>query len=141
MIQKAHNIDLDNIYLLEAFLSNAGNTLKYFRYYEKRSLMVVTNHLITEIITIDGFPACYGHLYVDKEVIWLGIAVSEKYRNQKLGTIMMNRLLDNAKKTSYNTIKLSVDNDNIDALRLYEKYGFVVYEKTDDRSFLRLIFS
>lgn len=133
--------------LLKEFIDNAGSSLKSFRYFQKRPLEVIQEHLCTFLLVDEKTPVAYGHLDVTDEetiaancgseeskgkrekTIWLGIAVSEKHTGKGLGLMMMNQLISFAKQHKVPQIKLSVDNENTVAIQLYEKLGFKLLEK------------
>lgn len=141
------SVKYPDIALLKEFVDNAGASLTSFRYFQKRPLEVIQNHICTFLLLDDGKPIAYGHLDVTDEetiasncgseesmgkkekTIWLGIAVSEKYTGKGLGLMMMNQLISFAKQNKVPQIKLSVDNDNAPAIQLYEKLGFKLLEK------------
>ena len=138
-----------DVKLLEQFIAEAGTSLKSFRYFQKRPLEVIKNHLCTFLLLDEGKPVVYGHLDVSDEAtiasncgsdekivptqktIWLGIAVTEKFVGLGLGVMMMNQLISFAKLNKVKEIKLSVDNDNTSAIALYEKLGFKLIEKKE----------
>ncbi len=140
--------------LLQQFLDEAGSSLSSFRYFQKRPLEVIKDHLCTFLLLDNGIPAAYGHLDVSDEAtvashcggeagkrektIWLGIAVSEKYLGLGLGVMMMNQLISFGKQHGVKQIKLSVDNDNEKAIQLYEKLGFTLLEKKETFGFYSL---
>lgn len=59
------------------------------------------------------------------------LVVKGGYRNQGIGTKMIQYACQISKNKGYSHIMLNVDNDNPNAERLYEKLGFVAVE-TDD---------
>lgn len=140
--------------LLRQFIAEAGSSLNSFRYFQKRPLEVIKNHLCTFLLLDNGAPAAYGHLDVSDEatvaahcggeapktekIIWLGIAVSEKYIGLGLGVMMMNQLISFGKTNGVKQIRLSVDNDNEAAINLYKKMGFVLQEKKETFGFYTL---
>ena len=115
--------------MLQQFIDEAGTSLKSFRYFQNRPLEIIKNHLCSFLLLDEEEPVAYGHLDKEKETIWLGIAVSEKHIGIGLGVIMMNQLITFAKQNKVKEIKLSVDNDNISAIKLYEKLGFKLAEQ------------
>ena len=117
-------IKYPDVKLLQQFIDEAGTSLKSFRYFQNRPLEIIKNHLCSFLLLDEEEPVAYGHLDKEKETIWLGIAVSEKHIGIGLGVIMMNQLITFAKQNKVKEIKLSVDNDNISAIKLYEKLGF-----------------
>lgn len=69
---------------------------------------------------------------LENNTIYLSyLVVKGGYRNQGIGTKMIQYACQISKNKGYSHIMLNVDNDNPNAERLYEKLGFVVVE-TDD---------
>ena len=117
---------------LEAFLKSAGNSLATFRYFQKRPLSVISNHLVTYLLEDhEGKAIAYAHLDKEDETIWLGAAVAESSIGKGYGKIIVTALLNFASTNNVSEIKLSVDNDNIAAIKLYEKHGFVLLEQRE----------
>lgn len=63
----------------------------------------------------------YGH--VDEDTPSLAMALFEEYRNQGIGTMLMNAMLQRLKQAGYRQVSLSVQKANY-AIRMYEKAGF-----------------
>lgn len=128
--------------LVRNFLSRAGTSLRTFRYFETRSVEVVSRHLVTLLGydppdgTRSGPPISYGHIDVDEQgKHWLGICVAESHaRRRGFGKRMTEALLRHAEQRGVTEIRLSVDVDNDIACRLYRKFGFVVY-RSESRDF------
>ncbi|MBO4299002.1 MAG: GNAT family N-acetyltransferase, partial [Clostridia bacterium] len=57
----------------------------------------------------------------------LGISVRKDYWRQGIGSALMQRLIAFAVQCGYEQIELTVESKNHRALRLYMKYGFMVY--------------
>ena len=53
------------------------------------------------------------------------ISVRKEYWNQGIGTEMLKRIVEQAKKMKIRTIELEVISDNIRGINLYHKMGFV----------------
>lgn len=68
-----------------------------------------------------------GYGYVDDCTPELSIAILPRYRNQGLGTGLLNRMIDEAGK-QYAGLSLSVGSAN-PAKRLYERLGFEVIDQ------------
>ncbi|QGQ96495.1 GNAT family N-acetyltransferase [Paenibacillus psychroresistens] len=66
-----------------------------------------------------------GYGFVDNETPELGIAIRSDYVKQGIGTALMKGIMQKAELEGYNALSLSVDPDNLLAVRLYEKLGFV----------------
>lgn len=113
-----------NITDLKIFIDNAGRSLKTFRYFQSRPLKIIENHIITVLLFSENIPVAYGHLEKEGENIWLGIAVSYAYKSNGYGNLILNYLINYAVIHNIKNIKLTVDKDNIVAIKLYEKNGF-----------------
>ena len=121
-----HHISSENIHLVKSFLTLLGDGTESFRYFARRPVEIVLNHLLT-VVLLDGqeSPVAYGHL--DKEGIhlWLGIAVAQKAQGSGLGKMMLHHLIDYARTRGELSITLTVDKHNTKAIRLYEANNFV----------------
>jgi len=122
-------VDIANTYLLESFIQRAGASLSTFRYFATRPLSVVKNHACTWVIEENQEVEAYGHLDREGETVWLGIAVTYHSRGRGLGRQMMRRLIDSATTLRIPTVRLSVDNSNIAAIQLYERFDFRLISK------------
>ncbi|MBK6626080.1 MAG: GNAT family N-acetyltransferase [Flavobacteriales bacterium] len=118
-------IGADDGLLLQAFLDGAGDALRSFRYFAKRTPDVLRQHACTWLWMEGEEPVAYGHLDREGDVVWLGIAVQERHWGHGHGARMMRLLLDSAQGMGITALRLSVDADNHTAIRLYERYGFV----------------
>lgn len=125
-----------NVNLINQFLLNAGSSLKTFRYFEKRSLETIQNHLITYVLVKENQVIGYGHLEREIDKVWLGIAISESQLGKGFGLYLMNTLVDFARKLQIKTLHLSVDKVNLGAIKLYEKVGFLKINELNENSFL-----
>ena len=66
---------------------------------------------------------------MENNTIYLSyLVVKEGYRNQGIGTKMIQYACRISKNKGYSYIMLNVDDDNLNAERLYEKLGFVEAE-------------
>jgi ribosomal protein S18 acetylase RimI-like enzyme len=110
--------------LLEDFLSRLTLGKKSFRYFDRRPLSIIEQHVSTLLLMKDGRPVAYGHLDQEGDTVWLGIAVADEERGKGYGKQMMNALFHRARELSIDVITLTVDQDNTIAQRLYERLGF-----------------
>ncbi len=77
------------------------------------------------------FPAAEkGYGYVSDDIPELSIALLSGYRNQGIGTALLNCLLEEARQ-HYAALSLSVSADN-PALRLYQRLGFEVIDQNSN---------
>jgi ribosomal protein S18 acetylase RimI-like enzyme len=137
---KILKIDDSNLGLLRRFISLIGTSGSSFRYFHSRPAEIISNHVATLLGLDDaGTPVCYGHLDREEDIVWLGICVAEGHTAQGLGAKMMTALLDYGDKAGIREIKISVDNNNLSGIRLYEKKGFRLISRNDNISFYRRI--
>lgn len=112
-------------YKLFKKITNIDYTLAYLEYY----LMYVDEHLvgISGLYQIPGF----------KDEMWLGwYGINPNYRRKGYGQLLLQYAIDKAKKMGITTLRLYTDyDDNKNAVKLYEKMGFVgekyTYENLD----------
>lgn len=110
--------------LVERFIEMAGRSLETFRYFSTRPTSVISNHLVTLVGTEDGVPVAYGHLDPESGCTWLGVCVAEKWVGAGKGAEVMSALLEFADAGGI-LVSLTVDEDNLRARKLYEKFGFI----------------
>lgn len=124
---KIIEISCDNIVHLENFLKNEMPTS--FRYYNKRNIDVIKNHELTVILMLGNIEIGYAHIDIDiDKKIWFGICVLEQYIGRGYGNHIMEYVLNHPKIIKLNRIYLSVDNDNLNAIKLYKNHNFVLNE-------------
>ena len=82
---------------------------KYFIYEEKSNIIGVVN---------------YYDLYERFEIVY--IEVKEEFRNQKIGSKLMDYLMEIGRSKNIENITLEVNVNNNFAIKLYEKYDFKV---------------
>ena len=121
------DITLDNINVLEEFITKNIEGAKYFRYYNKRSYDVIKNHIKTKLYFNNAKCIGYGHLDYE-EKIWLGIMVADDSIGKKYGNFIMDDLSKNIEQDIF----LSVDKTNISAINLYEKKKFEIIQEYED---------
>lgn len=110
---------------IDAFIELAGASLETFRYFQDRDPVdAISSHLMT-VIGFDGdAPIAYGHLDQDREGhVWLGLCVATPYQRRGHGHRIMRALMSHADHGNLD-VKLTVDDTNVVARRLYERYGF-----------------
>lgn len=118
---------------LREFLSIAGDSLKTFRFYEKRSTSFVDT--LEDVLWVEsprGETIGYGHIDYDGKRRWLGICVAEKYRGRGIGKFIMKELIADA----VSDLHLAVDLENHGAFRLYQKFGFVETHRDEKYIFM-----
>lgn len=138
-MNKIIKVDTSNINLLQDFINNLGGASNTFRYFEKRNIHVIKNHLLTILLECNNKVIGYGHLDKENDKVWLGIAVLPDYKGMGYGKIIMSNLINFAKNIKLKNIYLSVDKNNTPAISLYEKFNFALFETTQNTLFYILI--
>ena len=119
----------NNNYLLNEFLNNSIPGT--FRYFNKRSVNVISNHLITLILIDNNLPVGYAHIDYDDNKYWFGICILENYQGKGYGKKLMEHIFNHEKITNIDKIYLTVDKINDIAISLYKKYNFYIVEERD----------
>lgn len=122
-----------NLGCLYEFLDNCSESLKSFRYFDKRRPQeAIENHIVTYVTYCGNEAVAYGHLDREGDTVWLGICVADSFVGQGFGKKMMRLLVD-----SYaGIITLSVDSNNLAAISLYKKFGFKESKKQKNITFM-----
>lgn len=63
--------------------------------------------------------------------------VKKEYRNQGIGRIILDYLIEQAKSMGYKEMALGVDIDNFSAIHLYKKKGFTTLLKESEDEYGR----
>jgi len=132
-LQTEYEIIVASEPLVSIFINNLIKGARHFRYFNKRPVSVIQNHLLTIMVTDSvGCPIGYGHLDKEDGIIWLGVAVADNLTGKGIGRMVMHYLIDFAKRTGETNIYLSVDADNYNAQKLYKSLGFEKIKELPD---------
>jgi ribosomal protein S18 acetylase RimI-like enzyme len=119
-----------NIILLYNFILN--NTLpNTFRYFNKRSIDVIKNHIITLILIDNNLPIGYAHIDYHDNQYWFGICILDKYQGNGYGKQLMEYIFNHEKIKNIDKIYLTVDKINTIAIKLYTKFNFYNIDEKD----------
>ena len=119
-----------NKVLLNNFILN--NKLPYtFRYFNKRNINVINNHLITIILLDKDLPFGYAHIDFDDNKYWLGICILEEYQGKGYGKKIMEYIFNNEKIKNIDKIYLTVDKINTVAIKLYTNFDFTIIDEKE----------
>lgn len=125
------NITESNQHILTNFIEKElGEGANAFRYFKNRPYSIIKNHLVTLVLINNDQEVAYGHLDFENDIVWLGIAVSEKHYGKKYGNKMITELINRAKSEKIRSIELTVDIQNTKAINLYKKNNFRIKNKT-----------
>lgn len=133
IIKKITISDLD---ILKNFIQSSGDSLKTFRYYEKRDFKIILNHILTTLLFFNNKPIAYGHLEKEDDKIWLGIMVSESEKGKGFGKVIMSYLISYCKENKFSNIFLTVDKNNLNAIYLYQKFDFKIVSEFSQSSLI-----
>jgi ribosomal protein S18 acetylase RimI-like enzyme len=78
----------------------------------------------------------------DKRIYLSRMIVKSEYRNHGIGSILIDYLIEYARKNGYKEISIGVDIVNLNARHLYEKKGFtnIIFEgKDEDGEYVKLL--
>lgn len=100
---------------------------------ENENSKYVVAKLNNEIIGFGGIWFSVDDIHITN------IVVKNTYRNQKIGSLMLNTLIEMCKNQVQKSITLEVNSSNIPAQKLYQKFGFKIvgirkkyYNNTED---------
>ena len=133
-----NNIKLDNIKIEVMTLDDlesikdilASDFDKFWNYNVFKSELQNENskYLVAKLNTeIIGFA---GIKIILDEADVMNIVIKKIYRNQGVGTLLLNEIILLCKKLNLNSISLEVNEINSSAIHLYENFGF---KKVGDR--------
>lgn len=123
---------------LQTFINGLPDRNNGFRYFESRDLDSLENHLCTILLYSAGEPIGYGHLDLEGDTVWLGIAIHQAFFGKNLGHTLMCALVERAADAGIARIDLFVDRDNIAAKKLYRRHGFAVDDEMSNSSAIRM---
>ena len=95
-------------------------------------LVAVIDNKIAGAVWIRTFQGeLKGCGYIDEQTPEIVIALFEEYRNQGIGTRMMEQIIALMKAKSYTQVSLSITKGNL-AIRLYERLGFITVDENEE---------
>jgi ribosomal protein S18 acetylase RimI-like enzyme len=123
-------IDSTNIDLLYQFIKNPDEISPFFRYFQSRDPRAAfKNHVYTVVGIENDIVVAYGHIDYETKY-WFGICVLNTYQGKGYGKQIINSILEFTDSNSID-LALSVDSNNIVAIELYKKNGFIKVKNTD----------
>lgn len=126
---------------VEEFINDCGKSINTFTYFNSRPFSVINNHLTTILLIYKNNFVAYGHLEEERGIIWLGISVKSDLKGQGLGKLIMNYLIKfYIELNSELPLNLTVHINNLNAQKLFVKYGFRILKKINNVSYLMKYF-
>jgi len=114
---------------------------QYFRYFDNRNENVIQNHILTFLLQENTKTIGYSHIDFDGEKYWFGIYLDENNRGKGIGHQIIYYITHHYLLKSIKEIHLSVDIVNSNAIKLYQKNGFVEYSRNFNNIFMKINFS
>lgn len=104
-----------------------------FRYFNKRGIDILHNHLCTVVYKDNNIPVGYAHIDYDTSTLrhFIGVCILDMYQKKGIGSILINHICDHALQLGIERLYLTVDNNNTHAIYLYKKFGFQLLEHMD----------
>jgi hypothetical protein len=124
IISSNNDEDLNEV---KKFIESNPKGCVNFRYYLKRDISVIKNHIFTCLYYNNETVIGYGHLDYEDGKIWLGIIISDENKSKGFGSMIMDDLLSITEEPIY----LSVDKDNKIAQRLYNNKKFIIFKENN----------
>lgn len=81
-----------------------------------------------------GYAAVYANDTESRTAFFSLLAVRPKYQGLHIGSELMDTVLRYARGCAMETIRLEVRRDNLSAIRMYRKFGFVEESETTAQS-------
>jgi len=123
-----------DLIILDEFIKKNPNALKTFRYFTNRPYSIIKNQIVCNLYSNDIEYLGYGHLEKENNKIWLGIMVSDTQVGKKYG----NQIMDDLISQSDEDIYLSVDKNNLPAIKLYKNKNFEIIDNKENNFIMKL---
>ena len=127
-ILKINKEDIKNIYEIDKlnFTSDSYSFETLTNYANNKNI------LFTKLIDNDIIVGFSIVLLTKPEAELLKICIIDKLRNKSYGKILLNYNIDYLTNNKFDIFYLEVRDDNIYAIKLYEKLGFIKYNIRDN---------
>lgn len=141
-IREIKNNDYNDIYLLNHEFNPNRSTYSAVKVKERIQYMIenskdiifVCEHFNEVIGYIHGSP--YELLFSDSLINVLCFVVKEKYRNNGVGSMLIDKLECWAKDNGFSGIKLLTHPNRIHAHRFYERHGYI--HTKDQKNYMKM---
>lgn len=108
-IQNILTSEFDDFWNYEILKSELESSNSYF---------FVAKNNSDEIVGFAGIKVIFDEADI------MNIVVKKDFRNKKIGSLLLDHLISYSEKTNLKTITLEVNEINIPAIKLYEKFSF-----------------
>lgn len=128
---KCNNIwDMDKCEFTEKFKMQIINGDRFVYIYKINNAFIGEGDLVINVDDSDYYMP-NQRIYVSRMI------VKKEYRNQGIGGIILDYLIEQARVMGYSEMALGVDIDNYNAIHLYQKKGFNTLIKEDEDEYGR----
>lgn len=124
MLQTIYNTNEVNGY-------SEGDLDKYFNGGDDWICKGTYDSVIIAFISIEVHRENENFVYLDD------LSVSQMYRNNMIGTSLINRAEEYAKEIKFDHVYLHVEKSNAGALQLYQRLGYSIHEDQEHRYLMR----
>ncbi len=113
----------EEIYLFNSLRFPIESTKDFIKTHKKNNCPVIG--AFTEKSELVGWiNYSKGSFDEISHIATIGMGVSKEYRNEKIGSALMERCIIEAGKIGVEKLELEVFSTNISAIKLYKRYGF-----------------
>ena len=118
------NMEIQDLNSIANILETDFDNFWNYNVFKEELTNEISKYLVAKINNqIVGFA---GIIPVLDEADISNIVVNKNFRNQKIGSLLLEALFDLAISLKIQKINLEVRKSNVPAIKLYEKYGFEV---------------
>ena len=78
---------------VKEFINKIEDSLNTFKYFNSRPFSIIENHLVTILLSDSNQNVGYGHLEIENDIVWLGIAIDSQKKGKGYGNQIMNYLI------------------------------------------------
>lgn len=133
--------DIDELHELLNNLSERAKLFFHPHPFDKKTLKELCSserdHYF--VLILDGKIIGYSMLRLFHYTVpSLGCCIRNGYENRGYGTLLVRWTLEEAKRLGYKEVILHVYEENKAARRIYEKVGFKIIERNDEKKELRM---
>jgi GNAT superfamily N-acetyltransferase len=86
-----------------------------------------------------GLVAAYFNDTVKYSGYITSVSIIEEYKRKGVGSVLLHTCIDYAIKSNFKEILLEVSRENKNAIRFYNKFGFLDFETKDESVMMKLI--
>lgn len=122
-----HNTESDGIYITQDLNQYVDKLLK--------NAVIIT---IIEENELKGIIAYYVNNVIEKEAFLSMLLINRGYQNKGCGSMLIETMIKNIKRHSFQTIKLEVLKSNTRAIEFYKNYGFGIIKENNMTFIMKL---